>query len=709
VCVLAAGLASGCGNGSAPSPFASADAGSEAAPPEGGGFFFDGPPPRAEDAGAGEWGGPCATDTDCNDQVTCTTDTCDADRHQCHFAPDDGACDDGTFCNGAERCLPAVGCRPGEPVACSDGTACTIDACVEATHSCTHSPRDADGDGDPDGNCPGGHDCNDLDPRVSSLSVEICGNHVDDDCDGVVDEPGCQSPAYDGCEGPLDVSAPGSFELSAAAAKLDFAAPCAPSGASERDLAVAVHVTGDAADVDLVVTAASANVAIAAATVCGDASSLLACKKGVVTPAQTQAARLVLRGLEPGVHPVYLFSDGAGPLTLTVDYLPAGSAPANETCGTAAAIEPGVHVTANLAEAARDVPSACSPVYGDLVYALDLANPSDVRAYAVAMDAYGAPLLSLRNTACSRADSELTCREGGNVELFERALPAGRYYLDVAATGPSDVDVVVDTSAPTAPPPDETCSGAPALVPNTTTTVNLADHVDDIPTTCGTDMPDAAYALTLTGSSDVLLSLALSDSDRGAVSLATPACSATAPLLACAAGDASPVRATARAVPAGDYRVVVESENGAPTGVTAFVRNATSAVLVPFADGCDAPGELPSAGGLFEGNTANATDDFTASCGVGGDGAPDQLLHLHLDSPRRVVLDARGSGYTTIVDVRGGTACPGSEITGGCSAGYAAGGSYVDLALDAGDYWVQVDGYSGESGPWMLDVYSVPR
>jgi hypothetical protein len=160
---------------------------------------------------------------------------------------------------------------------------------------------------------------------------------------------------------------------------------------------------------------------------------------------------------------------------------------------------------------------------------------------------------------------------------------------------------------------------------------------------------------------------------------------------------------------AGDYRAVVESELGDPTTISALVRAAVPAVLVAFSDACGAAAEIPATGGLFQGNTANAANDYTASCDVGGThGAPDQLLHLKLDGPRRVVLDATGSQYSTIVDLRSGATCPGTEVSGGCSSGDVTGGSFVDLTLGAGDYWIQMDGFEGDSGPWTLDVYVGP-
>jgi hypothetical protein len=716
---VAVGVATGCGSSSAPSPFVSpGDAGADGAPDSG---EFSPVSIALPDASVpGEWGGRCVDDGECDDHIECTSDACDSGLGRCHFVPGDAACDDGTFCNGVEQCVPGVGCRPGAPVACSDGTACTIDACDELTHDCVHSARDADGDGDPDGNCPGGGDCNERDPNVSSLHVEICGDTIDNDCDGLVDEPDCEKPAYDTCATALDVLASGQFLLSAAAAaaKKDYSATCLPPDTTFRDLVVALHVPkGEPADVDVAVTTTAGNVALATAAKCGDASTEIACGPGVEAPGRTHAARLRLRGLAPGVYPLYVFSSGAGELVLAVEFAPASTEPTNETCGEPAPMMPGERVVAELVGAKRDLATACGTSFAELVYDFTLAEPRDVHLFATSEDNYGTPLISLRRSPCASDQAELTCRSGPNTELFRRALPSGHYFVSVGATGPSDVSVLLETDAPTAPPADETCAGAPALTLNSTRDVDLAHHEDDIQLGCAAGAVDAAYALTLERDSDVLLVLRIGDDDPGAVSLANVACSPNEPLLACATSETgpltdahrAPVRAVARSVPSGEYRVIVESALGTPASVTALVRPPSPPSLVAFSDACDGAQPIPATGGFFKGSTANAADDFTASCDVGGGGAPDQLLSLHLDVPSRVVLDAKGSTYAVIVDVREGATCPGDEVPKACSAGYVPRRSFLDLDLLAGDYWVQVDGYGGASGAWTLDAFIAPK
>jgi hypothetical protein len=113
-------------------------------------------------------------------------------------------------------------------------------------------------------------------------------------------------------------------------------------------------------------------------------------------------------------------------------------------------------------------------------------------------------------------------------------------------------------------------------------------------------------------------------------------------------------------------------------------------------------------GGFFQGNTSNAVANYGAGCDQAGgtaQGAPDQMLKLELTAQKRVVLDMRGSDYRTLLDVRKGPSCPGKELLYSCSVGYYEQRSYLDLILDAGQYWVQVDGFYGETGQWYLDVF----
>ena len=65
------------------------------------------------------------------------------------------------------------------------------------------------------------------------------------------------------------------------------------------------------------------------------------------------------------------------------------------------------------------------------------------------------------------------------------------------------------------------------------------------------------------------------------------------------------------------------------------------------------------------------------------------------------------SAYRTLLDVRKGPTCPGTEVLQGCGIGQPPRRSFLDLTLDAGVYFIQIDGHALEEGPWFLDVHVV--
>ena len=88
----------------------------------------------APDGGMPDGGPPCLDDTDCDDGVPCTADSCGATG--CQFTPNDAMCDDGNPCT--DGTCSATGCAQANNTApCDDGTYCNgVDVC--AGGACTH-------------------------------------------------------------------------------------------------------------------------------------------------------------------------------------------------------------------------------------------------------------------------------------------------------------------------------------------------------------------------------------------------------------------------------------------------------------------------------------------------------------------------------------------------------------------------------------------
>jgi hypothetical protein len=697
-----------CGSDTVKSPFGPGAGGAAGAGGEQGsaGFRLD---IDAGDVDDPTLGGPCQDDGQCDDEVDCTFDSCDASLGRCRFRPDDSSCNDRIYCDGPLRCDVRAGCVPGEPVSCSDDSTCTIDACVEATQSCRHDPRDADGDGDPTRNC-GGQDCDDDDPLSSSDASEVCGNRKDDDCDGATDENDCTAPEHDDCDDPLQIVEDGFYDIDLTATALDFPSSCAQEKDGYRDAVVTIVVPeGEPVDVDVTAKLDSGSLVLGTANSCGAVTGV-ACQPSFESPAGASVNRLILRGKTAGEYPVYVQADGEGMVQLRVEQRPA-EAHAPELCEQALELVPnGDRVLLRLPAYRKDFRSDCAPppegeklepppVSGDAFLTFTLDEARDITLIAEAELELGVPMLALVDESCRR---ELTCRRSQPGRLFERNLPAGTYRVAVAATAPDDVSVRLETAPVSQAPPAEGCAASPPLVPGIEQLVDLSQHEDAVSPRCQVGSPDATFALQLDSRRDVGLFGRFSDGDRGAVSIAKLDCGAS---LACEA-QGSIGLAVYYGLSAGEYRAIIESARGNPVGLTWFDRPPAPAVYVPFSDDCAGAIAVPEEGGHFSGSTANAFADFSAGCDVGGQpegGAPDQILRLRLEQARRVLLDLRGD-YEPILSVREGEFCPGAEIA--CFPGYQANRGILDLDLAAGDYFIQIDGFDGASGSWNLEVFT---
>ncbi len=115
------------------------------------------------------------TPVNCADSYSCTVDSCNESTDSCNNVendalcsggqvcntvyfppptgcgvitactgqPDGTACDDGLYCNGADRCQSQVCVDDGIPLNISDGVSCTVDSCNETTDTIEHPPNNA--------------------------------------------------------------------------------------------------------------------------------------------------------------------------------------------------------------------------------------------------------------------------------------------------------------------------------------------------------------------------------------------------------------------------------------------------------------------------------------------------------------------------------------------------------------------------------------
>lgn len=152
--------------------------------------------------GHGDLAGACFAhcDTLCSDGNACTIDACDASEH-CLSSHPPVNCDDSSLCT-TDSCNPATGCA-NVPKVCMDADNCTVDACDPLTGSCVALPVECN-----HGTCvptqEGGAFCECNDGWTGD-SCDVCDNDTDE-CES---SPCVHGSCEDQCGGYLCHCPPG--------------------------------------------------------------------------------------------------------------------------------------------------------------------------------------------------------------------------------------------------------------------------------------------------------------------------------------------------------------------------------------------------------------------------------------------------------------------------------------------------------------------
>jgi hypothetical protein len=659
----------------------------------------------------------CTRSAQCDDGVDCTQDFC-ADDGRCVSVADPGRCDDRVYCNGVESCDARRGCVRGTPVTCNDNYTCTIDRCDEATRECAHRPRDFDGDGDPDFRCTAyecdagvpdppcwrGADCDDANPRVNSRLPEICGDGIDNNCNGEIDAAdrgGCVRPMYDRCDAPLDVSAGGRFTVGLAGALGDYASRCAGNTVPPRDVVLRLRLESPR-DVALTADGGGATVLVQLGTRCGDLEGVRDCVVGYPTVYRARA-------LPAGEYFFTIATTsavvGTGDVAVNVELRDPTPAPANDRCDGAIDLPPGGgSVTGTLVDVNDDVLTSCGGTAPDLVYRLTLTERRDVtlRATGGRTDYLTLSLVD----ACTRMPRTLRCATGGPAQFSLRDLAAGTYYVVVEGTRTPSFTLESELRPPTMPVPGDACANPITLAPNTTVMGTVSGAQSDVPISCyGGDSRDLVYRFTLDRTLDVNVLLRGGASDFFFLAVQRT-CGAASAEVACRYGTVG--RLTARGLDPGTYFLVVRPLRGTDFTLTMVATPPLAPVVATGNDTCATAQPIPSGGGFYQGNTAALRRDYTAPCTLGTT-SEDAVFRYHSDVRQRVQFSLEGSSFNTVVWLTTGAACPGSSVPQTCFSGEGAAPAVFDTLLEPGDYSLFISGFNAEArGAYSLSVLPLP-
>jgi len=138
----------------------------------------------------------CEANSDCDDDIACTEDTCNGTTGECTNTADDSLCPDPDFCDGTDVCDPtnddadSSGCVPD---AATEPCTATTPVCDEVEETCAECDGDAsctDGYSCTDDNCEGDGSCTSTNNDDNCDDGDVC-DPTDADADATT---GCYTP-----------------------------------------------------------------------------------------------------------------------------------------------------------------------------------------------------------------------------------------------------------------------------------------------------------------------------------------------------------------------------------------------------------------------------------------------------------------------------------------------------------------------------------
>jgi len=365
------------------------------------------------------------------------------------------------------------------------------------------------------------------------------------------------------------------------------------------------------------------------------------------------------------------------------------------TCDAPTVLVPGHSYAGTTEDAPDDQEGTCASSGGhERVYRLDVPARERVTIdLAADFDA----ALYLRKGTCNDEDAEVRCNdddEPGQKEhsRIDVALDPGTYFVFVDGSGEASGTYRIQASTREAPSLADVCRSARPLTTGARAVGNLTDALDNVNATCGRDAKGVDAPFRLDVPTRARVRLVEKSSDFRPVVHVRRACEDANSEVACSdTGFADDEATWAGVLDPGPYWVFADGADDASPG--AFTLAAEMVPQGGFGAGAGAPGDgcgdavpLNGPNGRIEGDTFAAKDDIAISCAANG--GADVVYRFDLAHKSRVTARLVGDESSHALALERACADKSTEVS--C-------GSIVDRTVDAGTYFLVVDGARPES------------
>ncbi|MCB9367406.1 MAG: hypothetical protein H6508_09525 [Calditrichaeota bacterium] len=414
---------------------------------------------------------------------------------------------------------------------------------------------------------------------------------------------------------------------------------------------------------------------------------------------------------------VFGYNGATGNYTINISRTLLDTPPVNDNCSSPSVISTLPYTDQVVTCMASNDFSAC--VMGnsnDVIYRLNVAECQTITATTcLGYATFDTRLAVLTGGACP-GTSEIACNDdfcGFQSQVQFDATAGVDYYIIVGGFGfHKGYCTLTVTGTPLGGPANDDCSGAPLInsLPYNDSGSTACANVDYPTAGCGSvgfESRDVVYRLNIPTCENVEISLCGSTYDTRIQVMSGGSCPGNT-LVACN-DDACNLQSqlTFGALANTDYYILVRGFTTSSFGDYDMTVQSVGSYVSPN-DVCPG-GIIATVPYVATGNTSCSNDDYANGDCYFPEASPEDVYTLTLGSTQGLAVSLCGSGYDTGLKVRRGGACPG-DIMVVCDDDAACSGagtlqSTVEFTAQAGvTYFIQVSGFSSNSGPYTIHV-----